>query len=284
MVNYINKLFVVLSLSVIVLFTACKDDNYLKYDISYTGVYFTKDTLKYSFSVTPIEVKSHEYRIPVKIMGVPSNEVREIAFVVTPLETNSIIPEEGKHYRVGKALIQPDSITGYIPVIILRDHLGGDYNTGYPTYRISLQLIENDNFTPTLSAAEQVRVLEFDNAIDTPEWLDYKNDKIWVPGNPHPQLGSWHPYTYIKLAEQFKTIKDVPNMKETYEKMVEYYGGDNLERVPYASFYPYLPIMQKYVLAPLYEYFNDPVHIAEINEMYDDYPFDFPNPYAPSNE
>ena len=68
-------------------------------------------------------------------------------------------------------------------------------------------------------------------------------------------------------------------MEETYEKMVAYYGGENLEHVPYASFYPYLPIIRKYVLVPLYEYFNDPVHIAEINEMYDDYPFDFPNPY-----
>ena len=67
--NIMNKLFVVISLSVAVLLTACKDDNYLKYDISYSGIYFTKDTLKYSFSVTPVEINSYEFKVPFKIMG-----------------------------------------------------------------------------------------------------------------------------------------------------------------------------------------------------------------------
>ena len=278
--NIMNKLFVVISLSVAVLLTACKDDNYLKYDISYSGIYFTKDTLKYSFSVTPVEINSYEFKVPFKIMGAPSKAAREVAFVVNPELTTAV---EGSHYILGKAFIQPDSITGYIPVTILRDNLEGDYANGYTKYQISLQLIENNNFTPTLSATEQMRILRFDNSIDTPDWLDYKKEKIWVPGNPHPELGTWHPYTFIKLVEYFKKIKDEPNMDETYEKMVEYYGGENLEKVPYASFYPYLPIMQKYVLAPLYEYFNDPGHIAEIIEMYDDYAFDFPNPYTPKS-
>lgn len=279
--NIINKLFVVLSLSVILLFNACMDENYLKYDSSYSGVYFTKDTLNYSFSVTPVEVRSCEFRIPFKILGVPNKtESREVAFIVNEDSTTAI---EGVHYNIAKAIILPDSIEGYIPVTILRDSLKGDYKSGYEKYKLCLQLISNENFTPTLSTADQVRVLVFDNAIDAPDWVDYKNDKIWVPGNPHPELGSWHPYTYIKVVEFFKKIKDIPDMEETYKKMVEHYGGENLEKVPIASFYPYLPIMQKYVLAPLYEYFNDPVHIAEINEMYDDYPFDFPNPYDPKS-
>ena len=142
-----------------------------------------------------------------------------------------------------------------------------------------IELVENDCFTPTLDSLSQVRILTFDNAIDIPEWVDYKNDKIWRPGNPHDNLGSWHPYTYVKLVEKFKEIKNVPNMEETYEKMVAYYGGENLERVPYASFYPYLPIMRKYVLVPLYEYFSNEANKEEILEMYPDYPFDFPNPY-----
>lgn len=283
MKNIINKLFVVLALPVMLFFTACQE-NYLKYDTSHSGVYFTKDTLKYSFSVTPLEITSYEFKVPFMIMGVPSKNVREVSFVVNPDSTTAV---EGVHYTIAKAFIQPDSISGYIPVTILRDNLEGDYENGYVKYRLCMQLVENENFTPTLSPESHVRILEFDNAIDTPEWLRHPNaggGKIWVPGNPHSHLGSWHPYTYMKLVEQFKTLKDVPNMEETYWKMVEYYGGENLEKVPYAQFHPYLPIMQKYVFAPLYEYFSNEANREEILALYPDYPFDFPNPYASSNE
>lgn len=283
MKNIINTLFVALALPVMLFFTACQE-NYLKYDTSHSGVYFTKDTLKYSFSVTPLEITSYEFKVPFMIMGVPSSKAREVAFVVNPELTTA---EENVHYSIGKAVVQPDSISGYIPVTILRDNLEGDYENGYVKYTLCVQLVENDDFTPTLSPESQVRVLEFDNEIDTPEWLrhpDAGGDKIWVPGNPHDHLGSWHPYTYIKLVEQFKTLKDVPNMEETYWKMVEFYGGENLEKVPYAQFQPYLPVMQKYVFAPLYEYFSNEANREEILALYPDYPFDFPNPYAPSNE
>lgn len=280
MKNMINKLFVALALSVVLFFTACQE-NYLKYDTSHSGVYFTKDTLKYSFSVTPLEITSYEFKVPFMIMGVPSSKAREVAFVVNPELTTA---EENIHYSIGKAVVQPDSISGYIPVTILRDNLEGDYEKGYVKYTLCVQLVENDDFAPTLSPESQMRILEFDNAIDNPDWVDWKNEKIWRSGNPHDNLGSWHPYTYIKLVEQFKTIKDEPNMEETYWKMVEYYGGENLEKVPYAQFYPYLPVMQKYVFAPLYKYFSNEANREEILALYPDYPFDFPNPYAPSKD
>ncbi len=281
MKNVINNIIVAVSLLAVFVFFSCSETEYMKFDTSHNGVYFTKDTLKYSFSVTPLDVRSYTFKMPIKVLGCLSSEEREVAFRVVADSTTAI---EGVHYTIGKAVIAPDSITGYIPITILRDNLKGSYANGYERYRLCIELVKNEHFIPTLDASNQVRVLRFDNAIDTPEWVDYKGDKIWVPGNPLPDLGDWHPYTYMKLVEQFKTIKDIPNMEETYWKMVEYYGGENLERVPYASFYPYKPIIQKYVLGPLYEYFNDPVHIAEIKEMYDDYPFNFPNPYAPSDE
>ena len=276
MKNIFNYIIVFISFLGVLAFSSCEETEYLKFDMSHNGIYFTKDTLKYSFSVTPTDVKSYLFKIPVKVLGGLSNEEREVAYVINPDSTNAV---EGIHYTIGKAVIAPDSIEGYIPVVILRDSLKGSYAEGYEKYRLCIELVENDCFTPTLDSLSQVRILTFDNAIDIPEWVDYKNDKIWRPGNPHDNLGSWHPYTYVKLVEKFKEIKNVPNMEETYEKMVAYYGGENLERVPYASFYPYLPIIRKYVLVPLYEYFNDPANIAEIKEMYDDYPFDFPNPY-----
>ena len=271
-----DNIIVLISFLGVLGFASCQETEYMKFDMSHNGIYFTKDTLKYSFSVTPLDVRSYEFRMPIKILGCLSSEAREVAYRINPDSTNAV---EGVHYSIGKAVILPDSIEGYIPVTIYRDNLKGSYKEGYERYKLCVELVKNDNFKPTLDESKQVRILHFDNAIDNPEWLDYKGDKIWRPGNPLPELGDWHPYTYIKLVEQFKKIKDVPNMEETYEKMVKYYGGENLERVPYASFYPYLPIMQKYVFAPLYEYFSNPENKEEILSLYDDYPFNFPNPY-----
>ena len=276
MKNLFYNIIVSVSLLGVLVFSSCEDNDYLKFDMSHSGIYFTNDTLKYSFSVTPLEVKSYLFKVPVKVLGGLSSDEREVAYRINPDSTNAV---EGVHYTIGEAVIYPDSIEGYIPVTILRDSLKGSYADGYERYRLCIELVKNKHFTPTLDSLSQVRILNFDNAIDIPEWFDYKNDKIWRPGNPHDNLGSWHPYTYIKLVEEFKKIKYVPNMEETYEKMVAYYGGENLERVPYASFYPYLPIMRKYVLVPLYEYFSNEANREEILEMYPDYPFDFPNPY-----
>ena len=82
----------------------------------------------------------------------------------------------------------------------------------------------------------------------------------------------------MKLVEQFHTVKDVPYMEEIYDKMVALYG-ENLEHVPFASFSDFIAVIRKYVLAPLYEYFSNPENKEEILSLYDDYPFNFPNPY-----
>lgn len=275
MKNLSNRIAAMLSLAAIMLLAACQETEYLKFDMSHNGIYFTRDTLKYSFSVTPLDVNSHLFKVPVKVLGGLSGTEREVAYRVNPDSTTAV---EGVHYTLGKAVILPDSIEGYIPVTILRDNLEGSYSEGYTSYSLCIELVKNNDFIPTLDSLSQVRVLRFDNAIDIPDWLDYKGEKIWRPGNPHPQLGDWHPYTFIKLVEQFHTIKDI--IPETYEKMVQYYGGENLENVPYASFYPYLPIIRKYVLVPLYEYFSNEANREEILALYPDYPFNFPDPYA----
>lgn len=254
--------------------TSCEETEYLKFDASHNGVYFTQDELKYSFSVTADSIRSYLFKIPIQILGRTSDVEREVAYRVNPDSTDAT---EGTHYTLGKAIIAPDSITGYIPVTILRDNLEGNYEKGYTTYRLCIELVENDNFIPTLDTLSQVRTLRFDNSIDNPEWLNWEGIKIWRPGNPHKDLGSWHPYTFIKTVEYFKKIKEV--LPETYEKMVKYYGGENLEKVPYADFHPYSYVMKKYVFAPLYEYFHDEANREDILKMYPDYPFDFPNPY-----
>ena len=258
-----------LALVAVLLLVSCSQENYMRYDSSYNGLYFTADSLTYSFSVTPVETRTHSIQIPVKMMGVLSDQDREIPFKVMADSTTAI---EGKHYQVGSHVIKADSIYGNISIILLRDGLEGSYATGYTRYRLSLRLASNDYFVPTLQDGDQFYDLKFDNSIEQPSWLDYKGDKVWYVSN----LGTWHPFTFIKLVEFFHSIEEI--MPETYVNMVSLYG-ENLEHVPYGSFHDYSTIVRKYMLKPMYDYVQDPANHDYIYSLYPDYPFDFPDPY-----
>lgn len=250
-----------------IMFSSC-DEEYLVFDVNNPGIYFTRDTLEYSFSVTPIEVKRYTYNVPVRIMASVSDKARPIGFMVDPDSTNAV---EGKHYELGEAVILPDSINGYIPITFIRDNLEGTYATGYTRYKICLRLVDNGHFAPTLDSLSQVRMVKFDNAIDQPAWYTAHGDKKWPS-----QLGSWHPYTFIKMIELFHEIEHV--LPETYYNMVAEYG-ENLENVPQGNFKLYDVTMRKYIYYPLYTFINDPANRDMILKEYPDYPFDVPNPY-----
>ena len=162
---------------------SCSETDYMTFDTANNGVYFTKDTLNYSFSVTPIEVKTYTYKVPFRIMGPTSGEQRTVKFRVDPQLTTA---KEGVQYNLGQAVVLPDSINGYIPVEILRDGLEGTYATGYTKYKLHLILEENEFFQPTLDTASQHRILTFDNAIEQPEWLSAHGEKVHQDGGVFP--------------------------------------------------------------------------------------------------
>ena len=249
---------------------SCSETDYMTFDASQSGVYFTRDTLEYSFSVTPIEVKTYNYKVPFRIMGPTSKEQRTVKFIIDPTLTTA---KAGVQYNIGEAIVMPDSINGYIPVEILRDGLEGNYTDGYVKYKLQLTLAENELFKPTLDSASQTRTLTFDNAIEQPEWYNAHGDKVWNKS----QLGVWHPYKFIKMVEYFHAIEDI--QPETYKKMVAAYG-ENLEHIPYGDPYVYATIFKKYIYQPMYEFFNDPANRDDILAAYPDFPFDFPNPYG----
>ena len=251
------------------LFASC-DDNYMRFDLSNSGIYFTKDTLNYSFSVTPVDVKTHTYNIPVQVMGTTSSVKRPIGYYIDP---DSTYAEKGVQYTIGEACILPDSIVGYIPVTVYRDKLEGTYATGYTRYQLCVRLISNDYFTPTLDSLRQVRIFRFDNSVDQPEWYNARGEKVWQT----KYLGEWHPLKFIKMVEYFHAIKDI--QPETYKKMVQLYG-ENLEHIEYGDPYQYRTVFMKYIYAPMYEYFSDPANTDYILSEFPDFPFDFPNPYA----
>ena len=265
--NLLMKASLCMLLPAMWLLSSCSED-YMVYDASYSGIYFSDDTLKYSFGVTSVDIREKEYRIPVYLMGAVSSTDRTFSCMVE----NSSTAVEGVHYTIGTPVITADSVNGYIPVKIFRDALEGNYIDGFVRYKLPIRLVAQGDFRPTLSTKEQVCVLVFDNATEQPDWLDYKGDKNWYVS----EYGVWHPLKFIKMVEYFHKIKDI--LPETYASMVKVYG-ENLEHVEYASFYQYQTIMNKYVFYPMYEYFAAPENRNEILAMYPDFPFDFPNPY-----
>ena len=253
------------------LLASCDDENYLKFDISQSGIYFTKDTLNYSFSVTPVDIKTHTYNIPVQIMGGVSSEKRSIGYYI---DADSTTAEEGVQFTIGEAWVMPDSIVGYIPVTIHRDKLEGSY-PNYTRYQLCIRLIPNDHFTPTLDSLHQVRVFRFDNSVNQPEWYDADGNKVWQK----KYLGEWHPFKFIKMVEYFHAVEDI--QPETYKAMVKLYG-EYLEHIEYGDPYQYRTIFIKYIYSSMYKYFNDPANWDYIRSEFPDFPLpsDFPDPYT----
>lgn len=253
-------------------FGSCSETDYLQYDTSLSGIYFTKDTLVYSFGVTPDDIRQREFRIPVRTMAVTASASRTFRCEVVADSTTAV---EGVQYKIGQPVIPADSIDGYIPVVLLRDGLEGNFSEGYKRYKLGVRLVAGNGFEPVLDANRHIRVLRFDNAVEMPEWLDGAGQKVW----PAYRFGVWHPLKLIKMVEFYHAIAEV--QPETYKKMVELYGP-NLEHVQYGDFYQYNTIMNKYVFGPMYEYFSNPDNRQGILSLYPDFPFDFPNPFAPS--
>lgn len=286
--NILKRSFYAIAPIACVLFsTSCSETDYMTYDPSACGVYFNHDTLVYSFSVVPVETTEHVLHIPVKVMGVVSEQERNFSYrvervmpcdsiqklIYMPEQTEFQWAEEGVHYDIPKQVVIPAGATsGTIPITIHRRALEGTFTDGYQRYRLVIRLQANDQFTPVLSEKDQVRVIQFDNAIDQPAWYDAFGDKVWYK----PDLGVWHPYKFIKMIEYFHDIKNI--LPETYKKMVDLYG-ENLENVPYGDFHAFRTIFRKYIYARIYEHFNDPANHDMILSLYPDFPFDFPNPF-----
>lgn len=265
----------------------CSETAYLQYDASANGIYFHRDTLTYSFSVMPVDSVTHTLQVPVKIMGVVSDQPRTFAYTVEhqmpsdslqqliylPEAEQYVWAEQDKHYSLPQEVTIPaGAITGSIPVTIHRRALEGSFAEGYQHYRIVIRLAENANFSPVLSEKDQVRIIQFDNAIDQPAWYDAFGGKVWYEHD----LGKWHPYKFIKMVEYFHEVNNV--LPDTYKKMVALYG-ENLENVPYGDFHVYRTIFRKHIYSRMYEHFNDPTQRDMILSLYPDFPFDFPNPF-----
>lgn len=270
------------------IFASCSESGYITYPPRENGIYFQRDTFIYSFSVTPVDTVTHTIEVPVQVMGSLSEQPRTFAYTIecqmpsdslqklifTPENTDFVWAEEGVQYEVPTEVAIPAGATqGVLPITIHREQLAGSYYEGYQHYRFVVRLTANEHFAPTLSEKDQLRIIQFDNAIEQPAWYDAYGEKVWYK----PELGEWHPYKLIKLVEYFHDVKDV--LPETYIKMVDLYG-ENLENVPFGDFHVYRTIFRKYIYARMYEHFNNPANRDMILSLYPDFIFDFPDPFG----
>ena len=81
---------IILSLIGVLCFASCSETEYLKFDASHNGVYFTQEKLKYSFSVTADSIRSYLFKMPIQILGRTSSVEREVAYSVTPDSTDAV--------------------------------------------------------------------------------------------------------------------------------------------------------------------------------------------------
>lgn len=218
---------------------ACQEEDYKMFDTSQSGIYFTADSMVYSFGVSVLEVTSKIMELPIKIMGMPVDKDRSFKVEVVPEKTTAIADV---HYSLPtEFVIQADSVNGVLPLTILRSSLGEE------AWQVAFRLIETGDFTP-VTGMQTVCVASFNNIVSPPEWKNYAGEVVW----PDYYLGIWDPVKWVKFMEYFRLMETT--VPATYKGMVEMYGPD-LENVSYGWPSEYNYAVTKYILTPLYDFF-----------------------------
>ena len=227
-------------------FYSCNENTFTVDTNFKTGIYFSEDSIKYSFGVTPLTVQEHTVNVPVKIMGSPSNQNR--LFKIEIIDVGEAV--EGKHFQIQESIsVLADSINAVVPIKILRQELGTS------DFRLRFRLVENDHFVPVNEKYKNA-VLYFNNNVDRPNWRDWRGQLVW----PSSQLGAakaglgWNPVVYIKFIELFRQMKDLAPDK--YNAIVAVHGED-LAVINQSWPYDFNQSLTKYVLIPLYQYYME---------------------------
>lgn len=232
-----------LLLAAVLMFTACEEQEEMMFDSSLTGIYYTADSVVYSFGVTSLEVTSRTLQIPVKIMGAPAAERRSFKVEVIKEQTTAVA---GTHYTIPTELfIEADSVNGSIPLEIFREALGDEQ-----TWKAAFRLVENTHFSPVSTGKVEIST-SFNNIISPPNWISYD----WWTGQYKTywptQLGEWDPLKYLLFIQYFNEMET--KAYSTYKNLLALYGEnlENLDGWPY----DYDFSIKKYILTPIYDYF-----------------------------
>lgn len=222
-------------------FSSCKKGNEVIFEKNFTGIYFQKDSIYYSFGITSLEVRNYELQVPVKIMGEPVAMDRTFSVEVIPEKTNAVAGEQ--YTLLNSFLIKKDSINGYFTINIDRTKVGIN------GYKLSFRLLEKAGFKP-VNESFQSTTIHFNNNVEKPNWKDFQGNAFW----PTAMLGVWRSDVYIKFVEYFRAMEQTSPL--TYDIMVGLYGKDMIN-LPSGWPTAYQETLKKYTLIPLYKYYME---------------------------
>lgn len=240
-------------LMAITLFASCEKTDYATFDTTFTGIYFSEDSMRYSFGVTPLATTSYIMKLPVKIMGAPTKQKRTFQIEVIAKTTTA---KENMHYKMpAECVIEADSVNGFLPLEVIREDLGET-----ESYQVTFKLIKTDQFTPIQEIGEQIIAI-FNNIVEPPAWKDWQGNPTW----PDDKLGPWNPIVWVKFMEYFRLMEE--SHPATYKSIVAA-CGPNLENVEYGWPWDFDVSIKKYILIPLYDFF----------QKHPEYNVEMPNP------
>lgn len=219
---------------------SCDESDYKSFDTSLSNIYFPNDSVFYSFGTTSLTVTSYTLKLPVKILGVPIKEKRTFQIELIQEKTNA---KAGEQYILPSELtIEADSVNGIIPLEIMRNQLGED------RWQVGFRLITTPDFIPAKEVGDHI-VATFNNIVEPPTWTDWQGKPAW----PQERLGVWNPIVWLTFMEYFRKMETT--VPVTYHKMVEQFGPD-LENVTYSWPHDFDYSIRKYILIPMYDYFQ----------------------------
>lgn len=230
---------------------ACSNDA-VYYDASQKrSIYFTwdrynaaqrvkSDTVAFSFAL--YNESEIEYKIPVKVIGMPVSEDQEFDVEVVADSSTAVL---NKHFKLGKLVVAKDEVDGELSLILERT----DDIMDNPVY-LYLRFKENDNFKPIANNFYRLSIV--DGALPAPQW--------WAP----TYLGVYaqnNDRLYRKILEYFWQLEETKPL--FYAEKVEAYGL-YLEKAP-AGFFQLAGniIWINYVFKPAYDYYSDPANTYE---------------------
>lgn len=218
------------------LIISCSDDD-LMYDVyQKRSIYFDRgntDSDTTFFSFVTVEEDSYDYGTRVGVIGKPIGEPQRFVVAVV---VDSTTARENEHYAIGELLIPADSVWGTLHIRLNRT--GEMLERAFLLY---LQFMENEYFRP---AANNRFILSIaDGEYTRPDW--------WKDAD----LGTFSSDLFKRILEKYWELEDIRPVEYAYFE--ENYGRI-LENAPawfWSNQYPTLWV--KYVLKPVYEYYQD---------------------------
>ena len=234
---------------------SCQETDYPTFDDSVIDIYFTQDSVSYSFGVTPLSMTEYVVNLPVRIIGAPNKDiVRNFRIEVVDKRTNA---ESPLHYTVPEQLIlDKDSINAVVPVTLKRSDLGDE------EWTVAFRLLPNEYFNPTAQTDKEISceaIITFNNVVSRPNWTNWAGNFGWST----TYMGPWNPVVYVTFMDFFRQLEE--KVPATYKALVAKYG-ENLDQkyndpnrgpIDFGGWdYDFSYTLQKYVCGPMYEYFQ----------------------------